>query len=45
VSQDYRDERIGSLLMELIKEMLVKDNKGYSAFRFVTVDANVMAMI
>lgn len=30
--------------MGLIKEMLVKD-KSYSAFRFVTVDANVMAMI
>ncbi|MBR1426568.1 MAG: GNAT family N-acetyltransferase [Paludibacteraceae bacterium] len=43
VSQDYRDQHIGSELMTYIKRLL-HENKYYAAFRFITVDAYLSAI-
>lgn len=43
VSQEYRDQHIGSELMTYIKRTL-NENKFYAAFRFITVDAYLSAI-
>ena len=43
VSLDYRNQHIGTELMTLIKAILNQD-KNYSAFRFITVDAYLSAI-
>lgn len=44
VSKDYRGQHIGSDLMAMIKTLLNK-NQDYSAFRFITVDAYLSAVL
>ena len=43
VSSKYRGRNIGTDLMNLLKDML-NGNPNYSAFRFLTVDANISAI-
>ena len=43
VSTSYSGKRIGTMLMNMIKDMLIS-NQNYSAFRFITVDAYMSAI-
>lgn len=43
VSLSYRDRKLGSDLMDIIKNML-NGNPNYSAFRYLTVDAYLSAI-
>jgi GNAT superfamily N-acetyltransferase len=43
VSSDFEGKGVGSKLMTEIKKLLMKEN-GYSAFRFLTVDAYLSAV-